>query len=146
MKKAKKEKGKKEKEENKAQKVVCIICNKEKSGTPIKEDIVIRTIRRIKEALRISTGNKLVVCNEHIEEAKKRREKFEKSILTYGGIGAVLGIILVILAIFSQKSIVAILQTIVLLIFLVLVMAALSLYQYFPAIEEAKGASAKKRK
>lgn len=125
---------------------VCIIDREEKAGIPIKEDIVINAIRAIKRKLRISTGNDLVVCAAHVEEAKKRRERFERSLMTSAGIGAVLGIILVLLAIFNpNRSIVSVLQAIIFLLLLVLIMAALSLYQYFPAIKERAGAPSRPR-
>jgi hypothetical protein len=118
----------------KKQKTVCVVCGKEKSGIPIREDFVIRLIRKLKGIFKLSTGNRLVVCNEHIEEAKKRRERFEKGLLTYAGIGAVLGIILILINILISFDIIRLLQSLLLLILLVIVMALLSLYQYFPAM------------
>ena len=114
---------------------VCIICHKEtKKGIPIKEDFVIKSIRKVKRALRISTGNTLIVCEEHVGDAKKRREKFEKSLLTYVGLGAVIGIVLILISIFQSKSLSNILVSFGLLVLLVLLMAAFSLYQYFPSL------------
>lgn len=111
---------------------------KESDGIPVKDDLILRSIRRVKQMLNISTGNQLVVCGGHIEEARKRRAKFEKSMMTASGIGAIFGIVLLVIAILSEKSIFDILRAIFLLVLLVVVMAALSLYQYFPAVEENK--------
>ncbi|VVB73665.1 Uncharacterised protein [uncultured archaeon] len=115
---------------------VCIIHQKESDGIPVKDDIVLRAIRGVKKAFRASTGNQLVVCKAHVEEAKKRRAKFEKSLLTSALIGALFGTVMLVVSILSQRSIFDILRGILLLVFLVVVMAALSLYQYFPALEE----------
>jgi fatty acid desaturase len=131
---------------------VCFVCQKEQrsgQGTPVKDDIVIRAIRRIKKAFGISTGNVLVVCDNCLEESKKRRQKFERSLLTFGGLGAVLGVILLIASILSGKSLIAILQSIILLVFLVVVFSLFSLLQYHPAVvieAERKAARKVKRK
>lgn len=117
---------------------VCIIHQSESDGIPVRDDFVLGTIRRIKRMFKVSTGNTLVVCRMHEAEARQRRAKFERSLITSAGIGAVFGVILVVISILSQRSIIDILQSIVLLAFLVLVMSALSLYQYFPAIEEKR--------
>jgi len=119
---------------------VCIVDREEKNGIPIKDDVVINAIRTVKKRLKISSGNELVVCPAHLEEAKKRRERFERSLMTSAGIGAVLGVILVLLAIFNpNRSLISILQAILFLFVLVFIMAALSLYQYFPAVKEGRG-------
>jgi uncharacterized protein YhaN len=115
---------------------VCIIHQKPSDGVPVKDDVILKTIRKIKRAFKISTGNQLVVCKAHLEEARKKRSKFEKSLMTAAGIGALFGIIMLVVSILSQKSIFDILRALVLLVFLVVVMASLSLYQYFPALEE----------
>jgi hypothetical protein len=115
---------------------VCIIHQKESDGIPVKDDFVLKAIRGVKKAFRVSTGNQLVVCKAHVEEAKKRRAKFERSLITSAGIGALFGMVMLVVSILSQRSIWDILRGILLLVFLVVVMAALSLYQYFPSIEE----------
>jgi len=135
---------------------VCIIHQKPSDGIPVKDDLILKTIRRLKQAFKASTGNQLVVCNAHLDEARKKRAKFEKSLITSAGIGAIFGIIMLAVSILSQRSLFDILRAIVLLVFLVVVMSALSLYQYFPALEErpkrkvavakAKSAHATRRK
>lgn len=119
-------------------KQVCIVCGKERKGIPVKEDFVIRSIRRAKGAFKIATGNKLVVCPEHIDDARKKREKFERGLLTYAGIGAVLGVILVVVNLMTSFDAFRLIQSLALLVLLVVVMAMLSLYQYFPAIGAPK--------
>jgi len=93
----KEKKEEKEEKEEPQTKGICLICQKEATGLPIKEDFVIRGIRKIKTAFKVARGSKLIICNEHLEEAKRRREKFEKTLLTYGGLGGVIGIILITL-------------------------------------------------
>lgn len=127
-------------------KQVCIVCAKEKKGTPIREDIVINTIRAIKGVFKASTGNKLVVCDTDFEAAKKRREKFEKAFMTYAGIGAVLGVILLIFSLLSSFDIWRLVQSVFLLVLLVVIMAILSLYQYFPAMALSKEQSKEQSK
>ena len=115
---------------------VCIIHQKPSDGVPVRDDIILKAIRRLKRAFNVSTGNQLVVCSAHLDEARKKRSKFERSLMTSAGIGALFGIIMLAVAVLSQKSIFDIVRALVLLVFLVVVMAALSLYQYFPALEE----------
>jgi len=117
---------------------VCIIHQKESDGISVKDDPVLRSIRSVKRIFKASTGNQLVVCREHLDEAHKRRAKFERSLMTAAGIGALFGVVMLAISILSQKSIFDILRAVLLLVFLVVVMSALSLYQYFPALEEGQ--------
>jgi len=60
---------------------VCIVSRKEVpagKGTPIKQDAIIGTIRKIKSRLGILQNNELVVSDECLEEYQKKRSKFEK--------------------------------------------------------------------
>jgi hypothetical protein len=113
----------------------CIICQKETVGIPVKDDFVIRGIRRIKSALKIARGTKLIVCSEHLEEATKRRERFEKTLLTYGGIGAAIGILLIIASLIGGRDLLSILSSLLLAVLLIVVFVILSLAYYFPAME-----------
>ena len=134
----KKEKEEKEKEEIKKEKGTCLICQKETIGSPVKEDFVIRGIRKIKTSLKIARGTNLIICDEHLEEARKKRERFEKSLLTYGGIGAVIGIILVIAGLLGGRDLISILSSMLIAILLIVVLVIFSLAYYFPAVEERK--------
>ncbi len=128
----------KEKEEIKKEKGTCLICQKETVGSPVKEDFVIRGIRKIKTSLKIARGTNLIICDEHLEEARKKRERFEKSLLTYGGIGAVIGIILVIAGLLGGRDLISILSSMLIAILLIVVLVIFSLAYYFPAVEERK--------
>ncbi|RLG19625.1 hypothetical protein DRN67_02220 [Candidatus Micrarchaeota archaeon] len=117
----------KTKNQAKKGKSICIICQKEKKGYPVRDDLFITTVRSLKQKLGIATNNVLVVCNDCSTEHKKRRSAFEKKILQYAAIGAVLGLIFLVIS----RS----LQGLVMAILLVLFMAALALVQYHPASE-----------
>ena len=58
---------------------VCIVDGEEiEKGYRVKEDFVIRTIRRIKGALGMLRNNRLYVCEKHLEEYKKKRKNYRK--------------------------------------------------------------------
>jgi predicted nucleic acid-binding Zn ribbon protein len=128
---------------SKGGKRVCVVCQKERVGAQIKEDFVIRGIRRIKQMFKATTGNKLVVCGECKEIAKKKRQTFEKTLLTYLGLGGIILLIMLVLALISGGPIMSILQSVVVLLFFVILLAALSLLNYFPSFE---GYEASKKK
>ncbi|MCX8200081.1 MAG: hypothetical protein N3G76_01290 [Candidatus Micrarchaeota archaeon] len=84
---------------------VCIYCTKQDDGKPkhvtgypIKEDYVISAIRWIKRKTKTEQGNRLVVCEKHAEEHQKKRGGFERSLIIYGGIGAFLMLILLVMS------------------------------------------------
>jgi hypothetical protein len=61
---------------------VCISCEADVSGKkayPIKEDRVIRTLRKLKKALGIAKMNDLYVCESCLEKHKIHRQSFEKN-------------------------------------------------------------------
>lgn len=66
---------------------ICIICKKELTPAEIKgakrvvDDVVIKTIRKIKNFLNVASNNELYVCKEHLEEHNKKRKNYEKSIV-----------------------------------------------------------------
>lgn len=76
---------------------VCIVCQQQKDGTPVKDDVILSSIRRIKQSLNIAKNNTLVVCAECLEEHKKRRQNFEKSMIQFGGLGLLILVILLLL-------------------------------------------------
>lgn len=138
--KVKKEKEKKEeREEEKEEKIkvsgVCVLCGKETIGYPLKDDLIIKGIRKIKSALKIARGTKLIVCDEDLEKALKKREEFEKKLLTYCGLGGIIGIIIVITSIISGRDIVRILSSLLLLILLIFIFLLFSLAYHFPDFE-----------
>jgi len=124
-------------------KEVCIVCQNEKKGAPVNEDFVINGLRKLKQFFKSSTGYKLVVCNECKETAKKKRQSFEKTLLTYLGLGGIILVVMIIFSLISGGPLLSILQSIFVLLFLVILLAALSLLNYFPSFE---GYSAKEPK
>jgi hypothetical protein len=134
----KKEKKEKEEKEEPQTKGICLICQKEAIGLPIREDFVIRGIRKIKTAFKVARGSKLIVCNEHLEEARKKRERFEKTLLTYGGSGGVIGILLIIASILGGRDLLSILSVLLIAVLLIFILVIFSLAYYLPAVEEKK--------
>ncbi len=118
---------------------MCIVSRKEVpagEGTPIREDAIIRTIRVIKGKLGILQNNELVVSNEALEEYTKKREKFEKMAVIHATVGA----ILVVAFIFGPLLLGAPFNPMGVLfsIILGLLVAALALLSYVPALEDGK--------
>ncbi len=107
---------------------ICIICQKEKKGRVVLDDVVINSIRWLKQKLGIAAKNRLYVCEECVPEHKKRRASFEKTLVFYGAIGVI--IILAVLLL-SPK-----IGSLLVAIFFGLFVLALSLLHYVPAVEE----------
>ncbi|MCS7109542.1 MAG: hypothetical protein NZ903_01965 [Candidatus Micrarchaeota archaeon] len=116
---------------------VCIVGKEEVKGNyrRVKEDIVISTIRNIKRFFKIAAENELVVCDSHFEEAVKKRKEFESSLIKIVALVAVITVIAIILAILNN-SLNLIPSTISLVILLFIFLIFVSLFKYFPAIEE----------
>ncbi len=115
---------------------MCIVSREEVpkgKGTPIKEDGIIRTIRRIKGKLGILQNNELVVSDEKLEEYKKKRSKFEKMAVIHTTIAAVFVIVLVVgpLLMGAAFNIVSVFFALVLGVMIM----ALALLGYIPALE-----------
>ena len=63
---------------------VCISCHSDvegKKATRIREDRIIRVIRTIKRTFGIAQMNELYECEDDMQEHRKRRQSFEKSML-----------------------------------------------------------------
>ncbi len=105
---------------------VCIVCHKEKMGYPVETDYMIEGIARLKKLMKTYKGNKLVVCEDCFDEYKKKRDKFVRNLMLYGGIGAVLGILLILTNLSVQSFLFA--------IFLELLMLVLAHMSYVPKV------------
>ena len=105
---------------------VCIVCHKNKMGYPIESDYMIDGIAYVKKLMKTYKGNKLVVCEDCFDEYKKKRERFVRNLLLYGGIGAILGLLLI----FTNLS----LQSIIFALFLELIMLILAHMSYVPKV------------
>jgi hypothetical protein len=137
----------KEKREERAQrgKEICIVCQKEKKGSSIKEDFVINSIRNVKKFFKVSTGNKLVVCDECKDAAQKKRQSFEKTLLTYLGLGGIILLVMVVFSLMSGGDVGQILTSILILLILVALLAALSFLNYFPSYQGYEAAKKEKK-
>ncbi len=116
-------------------KMVCIVCGEEREeGTPVEEDVVLKSIRSVKQSLGIATNNILIVCEQCEEEYRKKREKFEKTFAQHVLFG-----ILILLAIVVVPMLVGgVFQpgTILLGVLVAAFIIALSIVQYFPSITD----------
>ena len=110
---------------------VCIICQGERNGSRVRDDVFIRSVRSIKRMLGISTNNVLVVCNVCLPEHKRRRSAFEKKLLQYGAFGGFMGLIVLVLS--------RTLQGLVLAVLMAVFVASLALVQYHPSSEASGG-------
>jgi len=124
---AKKPRKERSDESMKRQRSICIVCRHEKSGSAVKDDVLIRSIRSIKQALNIAANNRLVVCEECAPAHRQRREAFERKLLQYGAFGAILVIAFTLLS----RTIQGFLMSLLLGAFV----ASLAIFQYTPASE-----------
>ena len=109
-------------------KIVCIICGKEKSGIPVKEDMVLDVIKWFKRNVtRNAQDNVLVVCKEDWLQYNKARKKFTSRMTLY----IVLGVIFVIIGNVVAFS----LYTLVTTLGVLLLFYLLSLLSYMPALD-----------
>ncbi|VVB66634.1 Uncharacterised protein [Candidatus Gugararchaeum adminiculabundum] len=106
-------------------KSVCIICEKEKDGEPLVNDYMLRFIRKIKQTLGVARNNQLVVCNDCFANHRKKREKFEKTIVQYVALGAISVVLLLVLFMRWESVIFSLL--------IIVFMLSLALLSYHPA-------------
>lgn len=120
---------------------VCINCEKEGPGTPVKEDWVIRGIRSVKQRLNIARNAQLVVCADCLEKHEEKRKKFEKNLVMYAGIAVILTFLLLAFALFfgSNTDLWAILRILFLGACLVALFVVLAFFHYVPAVQGAGG-------
>ncbi len=122
-------------------KKACMICGKEKSGTDVKEDYVIKVMRWFKENVtRNAKGYRIVVCDACMPQYRKIRTKFTRRKIIYVALGLIFTITIVIFSGGRYPS--AIAYGLGITIFLYL----LSLISYVPELrEKAAKASAARR-
>jgi hypothetical protein len=81
---------------------VCIICGNEvKTGSAVADDLVIRSIRRAKQALHIAKNNELVVCKDDLEAYMKKRQGYERNLAVYMVIAGLVFVLLVAVPLFT---------------------------------------------
>ena len=113
---------------------VCIVDGKEiKRGYKVKDDFVIRAIRKLKKRFGMLRNNRLYVCEEHLEEYKKKRRNYERMAMIVLGLIGLLFAGAIILPLFSGgfawESLIPFTIISVLMVLLLLTM-------HVPAIEE----------
>ncbi|MCX8202415.1 MAG: hypothetical protein N3G74_01240 [Candidatus Micrarchaeota archaeon] len=116
---------------------ICVIGKEEIKGSnykPIRDDVVISSIRKIKRFFKVAAENELVVCDKHLEEAVKRRKEFESSIVKIVAVTAVIAVIAIILALLNN-SLNFIPATISMVILLFILLLFVSLFRYFPSVD-----------
>ena len=118
----------------------CVVCFKEKDGFPVYDDFVIRTIRGIKRSLHIAKNNTLVVCKDCLEEHRKKRKNYEKTLVVHIVIAGVVLVAFVLAPILTSGfSPVAILLG----IFLAALIVGMAVFSHHPKMaDEAKEAKA----
>ncbi|MBU0585964.1 hypothetical protein KJ780_00475 [Candidatus Micrarchaeota archaeon] len=62
---------------------VCIVCTNEVQGNayPVKDDRIIKAIRKVKATLGMAKNNELYVCEECFPKYEPKRKKFEKQMV-----------------------------------------------------------------
>ena len=116
---------------------VCIMCKQEKAGTPVKNDFIIEIIRKLKKKIGAARNNRLVVCQECMEQYETKRKNYER-LLTQNiviGIGIVvllIGLPLVLARVFMLEQVLPALG-------LGFIIAASSVLWHVPAIAQKSG-------
>ena len=124
---------------------ICWICEREVAGgAPIKDDKVIRFIRSIKKKLGILKGNELVVCEEHIDQYKEKRRRFEKNLVLYATAAVILAVGLPLIPLILGGGFQ--LQTVCFSFILGAMILALSILNYVPALGKAKEKAAPRKR
>ena len=116
---------------------VCIVCQKDMAGkkaTPIREDFIIKSIRKVKQTVNLATNNELYVCDDDMEEHKKKRKSFERSMIFFGVLAAAVVILLLGTILLSGRlDIFAIISAFVIGAFILLFSIV---FKYAPNIDE----------
>ena len=115
---------------------VCVDCQKEvvgKKAVKVKEDRTIRMLRKIKKFLKIAKGNQLYVCEDCMKDHLDKRKSFEKTMLIFSAIAALIIVILLFTIILSGRfeiwtAVSALLIGLFLFLFSVI-------FKYVPAVE-----------
>ena len=112
----------------------CIICGEEKNGLEVEEDFVIRAIRYFKKNVTRNAKNyHLVVCKEDYMKFSKARDSYVKKQILYVVLGAVFAALLIL---YTWPNLGAIIYGLA----IVILMYAISLLTYIPAVRLPKGA------
>jgi len=123
---------------------VCIVCQKDVSGKnakPIKEDNIIRLIRALKQTFRIAANNELYVCEDDLPVHLQRRRSFERSMILFGVLSAIVVVLLLGTMLLSGRfEIWAVFSALIVGVFILLLAFV---FRYAPAVE---GVSSEEKK
>lgn len=115
---------------------VCITCEKEITDSDclkVKEDVIIRTIRSIKQKIGKAKMNELYVCKADEQKHTERRKSFEKRMLFAALISGIVLILLFISLILSGRfEPFAIISG----LFISIMIPGFALFSYAPAVEK----------
>ncbi len=115
---------------------MCVDCQKEVAGkkaVKVREDKTIRVLRKIKRLFRVAKGNELYVCEDCMKEHLEKRKSFEKTMLIFSVIAALIIVLLLVTIIFSGRfEIWTVLSAIFIGIFLFLFSM---IFKYVPGVE-----------
>ncbi|MBU0591819.1 hypothetical protein KKF81_01925 [Candidatus Micrarchaeota archaeon] len=114
---------------------VCVFCQENvdgKNAIPVKEDRIIRIIRKVKKALNIAQLNELYVCEDDLKKHKERRKTFEKSMLFASVLAGVIVLIMIGALVLSGRFDIGALVSAFIIGAFVLI---LPIFRYAPALE-----------
>jgi len=116
----------------------CVICHEFKSGNPVEDTLMLRTLRKLKAdfpPIQIlwgkPTGNTLVVCAGCEEKFLKRRKGFEGKVLLHAVLSAGLVVFIVVLPLISGTFTIG---SIIVGLLLTAMLMALPLLDYVPPL------------
>jgi len=116
---------------------ICIICQKDVEGKPaipVKEDQIIGTIRAVKQFFHIAANNELYVCEDDVQVHLERRKSFERSLIFFGVLAAIVVLLLIGNMLLSGRfDIFAFISAFVIGAFILLFALV---FKYAPAIEK----------
>jgi hypothetical protein len=126
---------------------ICIVCQKDMEGkptVPVRDDAIIRSIRKVKQSLNMAQNNELCVCEDDVPAHEKRRKEFERSLVLFGVLAAMVVILLVATLLLSGRfDIVAFLSAVLIGVFILLFAIV---FKYAPALDRPDEARGKKPK
>ncbi len=114
----------------------CIVCQKDivsGKAAKVREDRIIRGLRKIKQTLNIARNFDLYVCEDDFQKNTDRRKQYEKNVIIYTIIAVVIFIVLIVLPLLSGRFNFLLLLSSALLSIVVVLFALL--FKYVPATE-----------
>ena len=122
---------------------VCVSCQKDvegKSASRIREDRIIRGIRKVKRILGVAQNNELFVCSDCLSTHMERRKSFEKSMLFASVFAGLILIVLIAAFLLSGRlDLWAFISAFIVAGFIL----TLPIFKYTPAVEGAPAPAAK---